>query len=80
VPEQVTVQPQGKHRSPTGQNMHTCPVNVLLPSEVALSRQAYLKEPCEFGVPEGDMGGVGVGPGIDAHPQGGQGQVDALCF
>jgi len=53
---------------------------VLLPSEVALSRQAYLKEPCEFGVPEGDMGGVGVGPGIDAHPQGGQGQVDALCF
>ena len=39
---------------------------------------AHLKQACQFGVPEGHMGGVGVGPGIDAHPQGGQGQVDAL--
>ncbi len=26
------------------------------------------------------MGGVGVGPSVDAHPQGGQGQVDAFCL
>ena len=26
------------------------------------------------------MGGVGVSPGVDAHPQGCQGQVDALGF
>ncbi len=40
----------------------------LAPSEVALSRQAHLKESCKFRVPEGDVGGVGVGPGVDTHP------------
>ena len=38
----------------------------------------YLQEAGELGIPEGDMGRVGVRPGIDAHPQGSQGQVDAL--
>ncbi len=59
---------EGRYRSPTGQSMHTCPVNVLSPSEVAMSRQAHLKESCEFRVPEGNMGGVGVGPSVDTHP------------
>ena len=48
--------------------------------KMACQSRFDLKQPGEFRVPEGDMGGVGVSPGIDAHSQGCQRQVDALGF
>ena len=38
----------------------------------------HLKKARELGAAEGHKGALGICTGIDAHAQGGQGQVDAL--
>ena len=67
----------GSFQTCTDRKLHSCTTvrlhrclfdcNAVLLLVVVSVCEADLQQPGELGVSEGDMGGVGVSPGVDAH-------------